>query len=52
MFPRIYWNSNKVFINDPLTGNKAQEVNKQSFIESWNALGKKHYHTAKKDWQA
>jgi uncharacterized protein YvpB len=28
------------YVNDPLTGNKAQKVNKASFLESWRALGK------------
>ena len=30
-----------VYVNDPLTGIKAQKVNKQSFIDSWVALEKR-----------
>ncbi|PGZ96623.1 peptidase C39 [Bacillus pseudomycoides] len=29
-----------VYINDPLTEKKALKVNKETFIQSWNALGK------------
>lgn len=29
-----------VYVNDPLTGVKGQKVNRLSFIESWEALGK------------
>lgn len=28
-----------LYINDPLTGKKAQKTKKDSFLESWNALG-------------
>jgi uncharacterized protein YvpB len=28
-----------VYVNDPLTGQKAKPVDKRSFIASWNALG-------------
>lgn len=34
------FDSNHVYINDPLTGEKNQKVNKPSFIHSWTALGK------------
>jgi len=34
------FDSDYVYVNDPLTGGKNQKVNKQSFILSWNELGK------------
>ncbi|MBP1930091.1 C39 family peptidase [Ammoniphilus resinae] len=34
------FDSNYVYVNDPLTGRKNQKVDKQSFIRSWNELGK------------
>jgi uncharacterized protein YvpB len=34
------FDSNHVYVNDPLTGGKNQKVSKQSFVNSWNALGK------------
>lgn len=29
-----------IYVNDPLTGKKAHKVNKETFIQSWDALGK------------
>ncbi|MGG4560588.1 C39 family peptidase [Bacillus toyonensis] len=29
-----------IYINDPLSGKKAHKVNKETFIQSWDALGK------------
>lgn len=36
----VGFDSNSLYVNDPLTGKKAHKVNKQSFIDSWVALGK------------
>ncbi|MGC5326183.1 C39 family peptidase [Brevibacillus sp. SYSU BS000544] len=36
----VGFDSNNVYVNDPLTGIKNQKVSKQSFIRSWTELGK------------
>ncbi|GAB7055505.1 MULTISPECIES: C39 family peptidase [unclassified Paenibacillus] len=36
----VGFNPGHVFVNDPLTGRKAQKVNKQTFIDTWVTMGK------------
>lgn len=35
----VGYDKEHLYINDPLTGKKAHKTNKDSFLESWNALG-------------
>lgn len=37
----VGYDENYVYVNDPLSGVKAQKVNKQTFISSWKALKKR-----------
>ncbi|HJV46032.1 MAG TPA: C39 family peptidase [Bacillota bacterium] len=36
----VGFDSNSVYVNDPYTGEKARKINKNSFIQSWDSLGK------------
>lgn len=36
----VGFNADHVFVNDPLSGKKAQKVNKQTFIDTWVTMGK------------